>query len=117
MIGFFLTLLASLLMSIFVPIGILFAPFFKKRSRYWMDVAISLDQLGNVACQHLFNVTLIKSIPHKRKYRFGKPDETISSVLGKNKRQGTLSGLGGFIDFILGKIDHNHSIKSIEEDE
>lgn len=117
MIGFILTLVASLLMSIFVPIGILIAPFFTKRSKYWMDVAISLDQLGNVTCQHLFNITLIKNIPYQKKYRFGKPDETISSVLGKNKRQGTLSSLGGFVDFILGKIDYNHSIKSIEEDE
>ena len=113
MIGFLLTIVATVLMYIFVPIGIITSFFFKKRSRYWMDIAISLDQLGNVTCQHLFNITLKK----KKGYRFGKPDETISSCLGKNKINGTLTRLGGVISSILDKLDYNHSIKSIEDDE
>ena len=113
MIGFILTLVATILMYVFVPIGVLTSFFFSTRSKYWMDIAISLDQLGNVTCQHLFNLTLITRMG----YKFGKPDETISSVLGKNKRKGTLSGIGGILDFILNKFDYNHSINSIEEDE
>ncbi|AOR29526.1 NUDIX hydrolase [Formosa sp. Hel1_33_131] len=75
--------------------------------------AISIDQLGNVVCKELFNDTLIlhTGIP------FGNPDETISSVLGKNKKANTLSKGGKGLDWILNKLDPNHSINSIEIDE
>jgi hypothetical protein len=107
--GFILTIVATILMYVFVPIGIITSFFFTKRSRYWMDIAISLDQLGNVTCQHLFNVTLKK----KKGYRFGKPDETISSCVGKNKRKGTLTYLGSIVAMILDKLDYNHSINLV----
>jgi 8-oxo-dGTP diphosphatase len=41
-------------------------------------------------------------------------DETISSVLGKNKKANTLSKIGKGLDWILDILDKNHSIKSIE---
>ena len=62
----------------------------------------------------MFNSILISS---KSEYKFGNPDETISSVLGKNKRAGNLLYLGKRLDAWLNGIDPNHSIKSIEEDE
>jgi hypothetical protein len=45
-------------------------------NRYYYDMALSLDQFGNVMCQHLFNIILIT----KEGYRFGDPDKTVSYV-------------------------------------
>jgi len=82
--------------------------------RYHKGLAVSIDQLGNVIIAPLFNRILIAS---KSVNKFGNPDETISSVLGKNKRAETLIYLGVRLDAWLNGIDKNHSIKSIEEDE
>ena len=42
-------------------------------------------------------------------------EETISSVLGKNQRDNTLSFAGKVLVFILDTIDKNHCKKSIKE--
>jgi hypothetical protein len=70
--------------------------------------------LGNVVCQHLFNYCLVKK---ESRYKFGNVDETISSVLGKNKLEKTLTILGIYLLSLLEFIDSNHGVKSIEEDE
>ncbi len=67
-------------------------------------LAIGINQFGNVVCADLFNDTLIK----KDGVKFGNPYNTISKVLGKNKRAGTLTKLGKFFANILNKIDPNH---------
>jgi len=74
----------------------------KLTGRYIMNILISLDQLGN---------TLL----------LGDVDETISSRLGRIKNK-----WGGYIpwtrpvcrlaDWILDKIDKNHSIDAIENE-
>lgn len=86
---------------------------FMNISQYLRTVAVSIDQLGNVVCKDLFDVTLIK----KQGYRFGNPDETISGVLGKNQKLNTLTFTGKVLNSILSLIEKDHSIKSIEEDE
>jgi len=86
---------------------------FKELSEWFMTWAISIDQLANVICKDLFNSTLITG----NGVEFGNPDETISGVLGKNKRAETLSKIGKGLDWLLEKLDPNHSIKSIEDDE
>jgi len=83
--------------------------------REWLDyynksLAIATDHYGNGLCCYLFNQILIK----KGSHQFGNIDETISSVIGKNKVAGTLTGLGRVVDKILDIIDPNHSIKSID---
>ena len=85
-----------------------------------MKMAISVDQLGNVTCVSVFNRILVRDRLCDKKTglmrsfeRFGNPDETISSVLGKNKIAGTLTWLGRAIAWILDKIDDNHCVKSI----
>ena len=101
----------------------LFIAFFKRKigngflniSQYLKEVAYGIDQLGNVVCADLLNLTLIKY--KKGGYKFGNPDETISSVLGKNYKLGTLTLVGKILDNILNLIDKNHSVNSIEEDE
>ena len=119
MISVLLFILSYLLISIATPFGLIFTTLkgiffldYKFVRDYYMDLAISLDQFGNVLMQGLFNVILIKSNTNK----FGNPDETISSVLGKNKLNNSLTFLGRFLDNILNRLDENHSINSIEND-
>jgi len=113
----------TLLKYLLIPalIFTLVVAFFKRKvgngflniSQYFREVAVSIDQLGNVVCSDLFDVMLIK----KGGYRFGNPDETISSVLGKNQKLNTLSKIGKVVNWILSKIEKDHSLISIEEDE
>ncbi len=71
--------------------------------KYITNILISLDQTGNALCG-------------------GDPDETISSHIGKVKR--SMGGAIGWkrpilkiLDIILNRIDRNHSVDAIEEDE
>lgn len=74
-----------------------------KIQKYVFNILISVDQFGNAIAG-------------------GDPDETISSTLGKLKRseKGRIPWsrpLARILDMILDKIDANHSINAIEEDE
>ena len=57
----------------------------------------------------------------KNGYKFGNVNETISSALGKNQRDKTLSWFGWLIVYILWAIDYKywkkggHSMNSIME--
>ena len=71
--------------------------------KWMLNILISIDQLGNTIAG-------------------GDPDETISSRLGKLKvkhggRIPWRRPLSKIIDWGLDKIDPNHSIDAIEEDE
>lgn len=77
---------------------------------YFLSSAVSIDKFGNREFRSLWNATLRKS----NGYEFGKENETISSALGKNKRDGTMSITGKVLDFILDIFEKNHSIKSIK---
>ncbi|GMN10836.1 hypothetical protein MTsPCn9_30000 [Croceitalea sp. MTPC9] len=88
----------------------LFTKGLKGIGEFGLKTAISIDQLGNVIMQHLFNLIWIK----KGGYKFGNRDETISSVLGKNKQLNMLTGFGKAIDKLLDVIDPNHSLNSID---
>lgn len=91
----------------------MFSMFYPKRGKYLYKIALGIDQLGNVVCARLFNFFLIDA----HGYQFGNEDETISSVLGKNKRANTLTLFGMLLDMLLEFIDKNHNIEAIEEDE
>lgn len=106
-------ILAILLAVILFPIGFLFALLYPKRGKYLYKIALGIDQLGNVVCARLFNFFLIDIEGHQ----FGNEDETISSVLGKNKKTNTLTLFGIALDMLLELIDKNHNIEAIEEDE
>jgi hypothetical protein len=115
--GLILFIVAKLLIATVYPLGFLWSislTFFKNGWKavdtYLFNCAIADDQHGNTYVAKLFNDTLIKT----GGYRFGNPDETISSVLGKNKLTKTLTIAGRILDWILDKLDPNHSIKSIE---
>ena len=120
--GLLLFIIAVILTVITVPFGILygfmkcllkfdFKALFRKTNKYFRLLAISIDQMGNVAMQDLFDDILIK----KNGYKFGDVDETISSVLGKNERTQTLKSPGRAIVWFLNFIDPNHALNSIEE--
>lgn len=74
-------------------------------------MAVGLDQIGNAVCRDLFNRLLIE----KDGYKFGKVNETISSVLGKNERDGTLSLGGLLLVILLDTIDKGHCKNSIQD--
>ena len=82
--------------------------------QYNTDLAIATDQYGNGLSKYLFNMLLIKKISV---HKFGNIDETISSVIGKNKVAGTLTKLGIAVDILLDYLDPNHSIDAIDNTE
>lgn len=83
----------------------------KTLSLYFMELALVLDEAGNVVMQHLLNDTLL--LKKRDTYYFGNKKETISSVIGKNELTGTLTGLGKALNTFLNFIDQGHSLNSI----
>lgn len=79
---------------------------------WFYRMAISLDQFANVAGDDLLNklLTTKKSCHH-----FGDEDETISSVMGRNHLDNTLTFLGDILRKILHRMDKNHSVNAIEK--
>lgn len=109
-----IALTAAIVLSIVLfPVGFVFSMFYPKRGEYLYRIALGIDQLGNIVCARLFNFFLIDA----HGYQFGNEDETISSVIGKNKQVNTLTVLGELLDMLLEAIDKNHSIDAVEEDE
>jgi hypothetical protein len=79
-------------------------------SNYFLETAIDIDRFGNRNFRTLLNLTL-----QRNGYKFGDERETVSSALGKNKRDNTLTQTGEILCNILDKLDENHCIKSIKE--
>ncbi len=77
---------------------------------FFHETAIDIDRFGNRNFRTLLNMTL-----QKNGYQFGNINETISSALGKNKRDKTLTKIGLLLCYILDSLDENHCIKSIAE--
>jgi hypothetical protein len=80
---------------------------------WFYGTARAIDILGNVISANMFNDILIKS----KGYKFGRRGETLSSVIGKNHRDNTLTWTGSVIRKTLDSIDTNHTLKSILSDE
>jgi 8-oxo-dGTP diphosphatase len=100
------------------PIGFLYAVIRQslvKRvhslSVYFLELALALDNAGNVLMQHVLNDALL--IKNEKTYLFGNKMETISSVIGKNLVTRTLSPLGLALNSFLHWIDKDHSLNSI----
>jgi hypothetical protein len=100
--------------------------FKKHTNEMFFQGAIAIDVFGNVFFKHLFNWALIKGKNlqifkngmvtfYDNKHRFGKQGETISSVLGKNQRENTLTKVGKGLALLLDTLDPNHCFKSIQE--
>lgn len=76
---------------------------------FFYETAVDIDRFANRNFRTLWNMTL--RTPEG--YHFGNINETISSALGKNKLNKTLTRLGSILCYILDKLDKNHCIKSI----
>jgi hypothetical protein len=115
----FLLIIARWIRSFLFPFGFIYSTIYlvlvkrelKLYRRYLVRIAIGEDQLANVYSQHLFGHTMIK----RQGYQFGHEDETISSVLGKNKMTGTLSPIGTTLANFLNMLEKDHVEKAIEQ--
>ena len=116
--SFLLFCIAMILFFITAPFGFLYAVIrqsIAKRvhslSVYFLELALALDNAGNVLMQHLLNDALL--IKNQNTYLFGNKMETISSVIGKNLITHTLSPVGVLLNSFLHWIDKDHSLNSI----
>ena len=96
---------------LFLPLSIINYFCVKNKKGYFKQSALNLDKYGNREFRAFFN-TFFRT---ENGYLFGNERETISSALGKNERDGTLSKFGKVMVFILNKLDKNHCKKSIFE--
>ncbi len=84
-----------------------------KMIKVWSwKVSRAIDVFANIHGSEIFNDLLIK----KGGYKFGNPKETISSVLGKNQVEETLTILGNIIRAVLDIIEYGHCILSINNE-
>ena len=103
---------------LFIPLTVLnfFCVLYKYRIKwstingFFKETATDIDRFGNRNFRTLLNMTL-----QNNGYEFGNINETISSALGKNKRDNTLTKTGLLLCYILDSLDENHCIKSIKE--
>lgn len=109
MINLLLFIIAVILTGIMSPIAIIYL-ILDTVFDLLGKIALSIDMAGNVLLSRPMNDILIK----KNGYQFGNRKETISSALGKNKLNDTLTKYGRLVADILDKIDENHCIKSID---
>lgn len=79
----------------------------KSVSKYLFNILIWIDQGINVILAPLLNIIF-------KPGKFGNPDETLSSVFGKNQDRCKLCSI---ICRLLHMIDKNHCEKSVEYDE
>jgi len=77
---------------------------------YILNLGTAISQFLNVLFSPILNIIFSGS------NKFGYPDETMSSVLGKNIRDNNCT-LCNFVCFFLRLLDKNHCKKSIEDDE
>ena len=80
-----------------------------KLSKWFRDMALVLDVLGNVMCAQVFNIALKK----KGGFEFGNPTHTISYVLGKNEELNKLTYIGKLLVKVLNSIEKNHCKKAV----
>lgn len=111
--GIILNLVARILIYILSPIAYVYGFFetsTKDFDRFNYQIAYAKDCCANVQMQYLFSALFITKIG----YHFGNINESISSVLGKNERDGTLTNVGKLLVYILDFFDKNHCQKSID---
>lgn len=107
--GIILYIVAVVLWVIITPINwVLVGIKYGISNKYFLETAIDLDKFGNRNFRTFLNVSM-----QKNGYQFGNVNETISSALGKNQRDKTLTNFGKTICFILDTLDKNHCKKSI----
>jgi 8-oxo-dGTP diphosphatase len=118
--GHVLLIIAIFLLYLLVPVTYLYMVIRtlvsrkpKKFLKLWAGkTARSLDVLFNVIGADMLTDILIK----EGGYKFGNKKETISSVIGKNDRMGTLTRAGRFLRWLLDKIEEEHCKNAINDE-
>lgn len=113
--AFILLLIALILATILIPISFIFGCISAlgkgELTSYFFKCALAIDRSGGAIGSYLLNLIMIK--PHG--YQFGNGKETMSSVIGKNKKNITLIWFGKMINLLLDKIEKDHTLISIDE--
>lgn len=110
-----LSIIAVVLFILIEPFNFIYVVFIKEKfkwnrlSGYFRGLAVGIDRFGNYQFRGLFN-TILRT---ENGYQFGNFNETVSSALGKNQRDNTLSVLGKQIVKFLDFLDENHCLNSI----
>jgi len=119
MIELIVLVAATLLLYTLLPVIIIFMMVKyvltgnKKMLTVWLyRTAREIDLFANVVGAEFWNTIFIRD----QGYKFGNPKETLSSVLGKNQRDNTLTKLGDILRKILDKLDKDHCLNSINDD-
>lgn len=81
--------------------------FLRTLNQYFFTGAIGLDIFANYEFRTLWNTFLRK----KSGYQFGMKGETISSALGKNQKDKTLSRVGWILVYFLWAVDYQYRKK------
>ena len=110
--GFALLIIAT---GLIIPLTIINMIFVSKKNHsidgYFRNTALNIDIWANREFRAFWNGAMRK----ENGYLFGVVGETISSALGKNQRDKTLTNCGEILVAILDFLDKNHCIKSIKE--
>jgi len=103
MLGFLLFIIAYML---FLPLSIINFIVVTHKKGYFRSSALTIDKLANREFRTLWN----KTLRIENGYSFGAENETISSALGKNIQNNSLSLTGKCLVFILTK---KHCLEAI----
>lgn len=112
-----LALISIVLFILLEPISFVYVVFikepftWKRLFGYWRGFAVAVDRFGNYQYKSLWN----RFLRTENGYKFGDFRETISSALGKNQKDETLSKTGEKLANILDWMDKEHCKKSINE--
>ena len=98
----------------FIPLTIIIG-IFKRRDvkLYWHYMKHLTSQGGGVLHSASINLLCFK----KGGWKAGSPDESVSSCFGKNYELGKLTLFGKAWYWVMDKMDPNHSLDAIEDDE
>ena len=118
MIGLVVLIVSCILLYLLLPVVALFMILKylftgdKRTLSVWFwRTARAIDVFANVNGSEFFNAIFIT----EGGYKFGNPQETISSVIGKNQRDKTLSIAGGLLRWMLDRISPDHCLNSINK--
>ena len=106
MIEILLFIIAYILM---LPLTIINYFMVDNKKGYFLSTAMNIDIFANREFRATWNKLLIT----EQGYKFGTIGETISSALGKNQRDNTLTKTGKILCSILNFIDKDHCKNSI----
>ena len=112
LIGLILLIVAVVLILPLTLVNMIFVyKKYKSIDGYFRNTALNIDIWANREYRAFWNGAMRK----ENGYQFGVVGETISSALGKNQRDKTLTICGEILVAILDFLDKNHCQKSIRD--